>query len=107
VSLDWLAAVEPSSGGSDALGLLAQYGVLGIAAGLLVVFARASYKRETDRSDRLEGEVFRLHQVIQDRHIPALEAAGKALQEATLALKEIQQEREVDRAIRDRREGGR
>lgn len=98
----WLAA----EAGPDALGLLAQYGVLGIAAALLVVFARASYKRETDRSDRLEAEVFRLHAVIQERHIPALEAGTRALQEASVTLREIQQEREVDRVLRERREGG-
>lgn len=103
--MTWLWAAESGGGGVDTVDLLTQYGVLGIAAGLLVVFARAAYRRETDRSDRLETEVFRLHQVIQDRHIPALESAAHALEEATLTLQEIQRQRDLDRAIRERGQG--
>lgn len=106
----WVAAATTESttggGGIDAVDLLTQYGVLGIAAGVLLAFARAAYKRETDRSDRLETEVFRLHQVIQERHIPALESAGRALQDATLAMRELQQDRDVERAMRERAERG-
>ncbi len=102
------ADVATESGGLD---LLTQYGVLGIGLAVLGVFARAAYKREVDRSDRLEAEVFRLHAAIQDRHIPALEAAAHALEDATLALQAIQQRQDVDRAVaerdRDRRDGGR
>jgi len=74
---------------------------------MLVVFARAAYKRETDRADRLETEVFRLHTVIQDRHIPALESAARALQETTIALRDLQSQREIERALREREAGGR
>lgn len=101
ISTRSVAAVE-DPGGMDALDLFTQYGVLGIAAAVLGVFARAAYKRETDRSDRLESEVSRLHTVIQERHIPALEAAARANQEATLALRDIQQERDMERTLRER-----
>lgn len=102
--MNWLAVEDVTGGGLD---ILYQYGAIGVVAALLTVFARASYKRETDRSDRLEGEVFRLHQVIQERHIPALESAAHALQEATFALREIQQDRDLERALRDRDRGER
>lgn len=78
-------------------GVLAQYGVLGIVCAGLIVFARVSYKRETDRSDRLETEVIRLNNLIIDRAIPALTAAAQAAEDATMLLRDLQREREMDR----------
>lgn len=86
-------AAEASSGSLD-LGALAQYGVLGLGAGALAVFARIAYRRETERADRLEAEVVRLNNLIIDRAVPALTAAAQAAEEATLLLRELQRDRE-------------
>ena len=84
------------------MSILAQYGVLGIFAILLVAFARTSYKRETDRSDRLEAEVSRLNEVIAEKCIPALVTATAALEESAELLRDIQRERERHWAGRGR-----
>lgn len=84
------------------LGIFAQYGLLGIITAGLIVFARTSYKRETDRSDRLEAEVVRLNaliitrnDMIVERVIPGLAAAAQAADAATMMLRDIQREREM------------
>lgn len=79
------------------LSILAQYGVLGVFAILLIIFAKTAYKRETERADRLEQEVLRLNQLIQDKHIPALESATYALKEATDALQKVKWDQQRDR----------
>lgn len=80
---------------SPEAGMFAQYGVLGVFAALLIAFARVSYKRETNRSDRLEAEVTRLNTLIVDRVIPALTTAASSVEEATSLLREMQRDREV------------
>ena len=88
-------AADGASGGVD-ISVLTQYGVLGVFAILLILFARTSYKRETDRSDRLDGELSRLNGWVQDKAIPALLASARANEESQAfatemyhALKEI------------------
>lgn len=90
--------VEAAAGtGPDAdLGILAQYGVLGVFAVVLLLFARISYRRETERADRLEAEVIRLNNLIIDRAVPALTAAAQAAEEATHLMRELQREREMN-----------
>lgn len=78
------------------LGILAQYGVLGVVAAGGIVFARVSYRRETDRSDRLEAEVTRLNNLIIERAIPALTSAARAAEEATRLLRDMQRAQEMD-----------
>lgn len=78
------------------LAVLAQYGVLGLGAGALAIFAKVSYKRETERSDRLEAEVIRLNNLIIDRAIPALTSAANAAEGATELLRDMQREREIN-----------
>lgn len=85
--MDWLAAAE---GGVD-IGGLAQYGVLGIFAILLILFARISYKRETDRSDRAEAEIARLNAWLQEKAIPALLASARANEDSQELLREMYQ----------------
>jgi hypothetical protein len=101
----WWAA-ESEGGGVGDLGVLAQYGVLGVFALLLILFARVSYKRETDRADRLEAEVVRLNNLIIDRVIPALGSATSVVEDATDLLRSMQREREFDRAREARRLAG-
>jgi hydroxymethylpyrimidine/phosphomethylpyrimidine kinase len=78
------------TGGTFDISVLAQYGVLGIFAILLIVFANTSYRREITRADRLEAEVLRLNQLIQEKHIPALESAAHALREANEVMRDFQ-----------------
>lgn len=77
------------------LAVLSQYGVLGVFAAMLVVFARISYKRETDRSDRLEEDNRRLNGLIQDRVIPAVTSATRAVEECVELLNAMQRERDM------------
>lgn len=103
-----LVADTIQASGSE-FGSLAQYGVLGIFAVLLIVFAKTSYKRETDRSDRLDAEVTRLNSLIVDRVIPALTTAASSVEEATALLREMQRDREIslmrERQLSDRIRG--
>lgn len=84
-----------TAGGGIDLSILAQYGVLGVFAVLLIIFANSTYRREVARADRLESEVLRLNALIQEKHIPALEAAAHALKEATEVMRELQRDRSV------------
>lgn len=90
----FVAASQQSDNVNDPTGILLQYGVLGLGALVLLWFARVSYKREVDRADRLEAEVLRLNNLIQEKHIPALESATHALRDATEII------RDYDRDIR-------
>jgi hypothetical protein len=98
--------IAAEAGAEPNLGLLAQYGVLGLVAMLLIIFARVSYKRETDRSDRLETEVVRLNNMIIEKVIPALSSATGAIQDATELLRAVQREREINTLrTRERNQG--
>lgn len=85
----------------DTTPILAQYGALGVMVIAAFVAVRILFRRETDahqraleRADRMEAEVKRLNDVIQDRMLPILNEATKAIGEA-LALQ--QQRRRDDR----------
>ncbi len=93
-----MAAADPGTGVD--LAVLTQYGVLGIFAILLIIFARTAYKRETDRADRLEAEVTRLNTLIAEQAIPGLTLATQALDESTQLIKDLHRERELDRLRR-------
>lgn len=88
----WLTA-EPS--GALDVSVFAQYGVLGILAGMLIWFAKGAHQREKDRSDRLEDEVKRLHELMLDRVIPALTSAAAAAEQSAALLNTLQREREI------------
>lgn len=90
--MNWLmeAALAADSDGVD-VAVLGQYGVLGVFAILLILFARVSYKRETDRSDRLELENARLNQWVQEKAIPALLSSARANEDSQELLKEMYQ----------------
>jgi hypothetical protein len=73
----------------DTTPLLAQYGALGlmvIFAGFAVrvLFQRSTeaYEREKERADRMEAEVRRLNEIIQDKMLPILHEATKAISDA-------------------------
>jgi hypothetical protein len=88
------------------VGTLAQYGVLGIFAAILVVFAKTAYRRETDRADRLETEVQRLNALIQDRVIGVITSATNAVEEST-ELMTVMAREQIAAGHRDRMSSGR
>lgn len=66
-----------------------QYGALGAIALILLWFAKSAIDRERDRADRMEEEVRRLNQLTQDKTVPALEAATRAVAETAELLRDI------------------
>lgn len=73
----------------DSTPILAQYGALGVmvfAAGVAVrvLFQRTTdaYNRERERADRMEHEVQRLNELIQEKMLPILHEATRAISEA-------------------------
>jgi hypothetical protein len=99
---DAVAVAADAAGGID-LGVLAQYGVLGIFAAILVWFARGAHQRERERADRLEEKNNQLNELIRERIIPALISATKAVQDSGELLAAVQREREALRLIDERR----
>jgi hypothetical protein len=92
------ALVAAVDGGGDMSGLavLGQYGVLGAVTFVLIVYARTTTKRETDRSDRLEAEVFRLNQMIAEQVVPALVSATSAMQASQQLVADLQRTTDFD-----------
>lgn len=68
------------------LGSFANYGILGVLAIILLGGIRLLFAREMARADRLEAEVNRLNTLIQEKHLPVLEAATAAIKDSTDAL---------------------
>lgn len=66
---------------SDPLSAIGKEGVLGALAALLIWFAFRAYKRESDRADREAEKNDRLNATIQEKYVPALEAATGALRD--------------------------
>lgn len=100
------------------LGLLAQYGAIGLFAGLMYVLFRQSsqrdqersdraLQREQERADRLEQKIADLTQYYNTTVIPALERSTTATTNAISFLAQLQEQKRVDDAIaqkeRDRR----
>lgn len=62
-----------------------------VASGRLIV-ATFVYDREKSRADRLEEEVRRLNQSVQEKTIPALTEAAAAVREAQETMRELRDE---------------
>jgi len=90
--LTQLVLAAAAAGEGPDYSVLAQYGVLGVFATLLVWFAKFMISRETARADRLESEVVRLNSVIQEKVIPALMSATGAVEESTEMLRDLQRD---------------
>ncbi len=83
------------------LGGLINNGPLGVvAAGALWAMWRA-YRRECERTDKLDAEIKELNSTIQSQVIPALSTGTEVQRECTELLREHQQ-RERMRWVRDR-----
>jgi hypothetical protein len=87
-----MALAAATDGDGPNYAVLGQYGVLGVFAVLLVWFAKFMIGRETTRADRLEAEVVRLNNVIQEKVIPALMSATGAVEESTAMLRDLQRD---------------
>lgn len=78
---------------------LLQYGAIGVIAAIAlgavrVLFKRetAAYDREKDRADRLEAELTKLNQAIQERYLVALNDATRAVAEALSKLTQVKRD---------------
>lgn len=54
----------------DPIGMLLQYGVLGIFAALLIVYAKGSISREQERTERAEQQVKELNEFVRNELLP-------------------------------------
>lgn len=99
--MHWLAQVlAGGDGGEINLGLLSQYGILGLVTSGLIWFAKGAHQREKDRADRLEAKNEQLSALIIDRVIPALMSASNATEQTAELLRAIQRDREQTRLIK-------
>jgi hypothetical protein len=101
--LDQFAA-DPT--GTVDINTFAQYGILGVLTLILIGFARGAYQRERDRADRSEEEIRKLNAAIQDRVIPVLMSATRAVEESVELLSAMQRERELMRLAGQQRTHG-
>ena len=69
---------------------LVQYGALGVIASLGLWFMWRAYRRECDRADRLEEHNKEQSAAIQDKVIPALMSATRAVEESTELMRDQQ-----------------
>lgn len=72
------------------VGGLVQYGALGIIASLGLWFMFRAWRRECERSDRLETDNKAQAAAIQDKVIPALLSATRAVEESTELMRDQQ-----------------
>jgi hypothetical protein len=76
------------------LGILANYGVLGLFTLILLGFGLRAWQREIGRADRLEDELREQQKTMVERVIPALVAATAAMEESAQITRQIAEERE-------------
>lgn len=76
------------------LGVLANYGVLGLFTLILLGFGLRAWQREIARADRLEADLREQHRLMVDKVVPALAAASAALDQSARLIQEAADERE-------------
>lgn len=84
----WLIAAAEELPAS--VGGLVQYGALGIIASLGLWFMFRAWRRECERADRLEQHNKEQAAAIQDKVIPALLSATRAVEESTELMRDQQ-----------------
>jgi hypothetical protein len=96
--------VDFADGGSAAtdniLGVVLQYGILGVAAIILFLVAKRLFDREQARADRLEADVRRLNDLMVDQMVPALTKSTEAVANAVRILEEIRRQKDIEDAAR-------
>jgi hypothetical protein len=75
------------------IGVLANYGVLGLFAIILLGFGFKTWQRETTRSDRLEEELKQKNILLLEKVIPALTTAALAIKESQELVRDMAEER--------------
>lgn len=100
------AVLAAESSGDPNYAVLGQYGVLGVFAVLLIWFAKFMINRETARADRLEQEVLRLNNTIQEKVLPALMSATGAVEQSTEMLRDMQRDLRMSYGRRNRTDEG-
>lgn len=88
-----LIAAAADVAGPD-LGVLGNYGVLGLFTVILLGFGLRAWQREINRADRLEKELTERYRVMIEKVVPALVAAAAALDESARIAREAADERE-------------
>lgn len=93
--MTWLGAAGGSTTSADP-SLFLQYGVVGLVAALAIYAAINLYKRllgeydrEKQRADRLEDELRKLNDTIQEQTMQALNSATNAVTEAIQTLTDV------------------
>lgn len=86
------AADSPPMGGGGWPDYLVQYGVLGIVATVLILFARSAYNREVARADAAEKENKQLNELFRDRLVVSLEKSASAVEASAILIRDIRQE---------------
>lgn len=81
-------------GTGDPAGVVLQYGAIGAAAVALAFFAWRAYRREADRSDRLEQQLAEANQRIADRFVEVLTQTRDALVQSNEYLRDLARRRE-------------
>lgn len=90
--------------------LLAQYGAIGLIAILALAAVRVLFKREVDahqqetaRADRLEIELRKLNETVQQQYLTVLAQATSAMSEAFDVMKAHEIKNDPDGIRRDKR----
>ncbi len=82
------------------MGIVLQYGILGVAALILFFVSRRLYEREQARADRLESDVRRLNELMVEQMVPALTRSTEAVANAQRLMEEIRRQKEIEDAAR-------
>lgn len=90
-SVSTVFIADAPTGGSP-LDYLVQYGVLGIVATVLIIFAKSAYSREVARADAAEKENKELNELFRDRLAGSLEKSASAVEASALLLRDIRRE---------------
>ena len=90
--------------------ILAQYGAIGLIAILALAAVRVLFKREVDshqkdieRADRLEIELRKLNETVQQQYLTVLAQATSAMSEAFAVMKAYEVTKETNGIRRDKK----